>query len=411
MSSTTDETQTATHQVNGHICSPATSAETSEPRTKADGERIRTSEARTKPGTTDGGNTHIVGSACESSIVINEKVVGMQNLARIVPLPPGRASVADGALKPTQANLALNPVATPQSFFTEGALRDGAYYADDRSMILHGDVIAELKRLVDSGLQVDSIVTSPPYYGQRDYGEDGQIGLEQHPREFIDNLVEVFDVCRLLLKDTGSLWINLGDTYWSGKGAHKSGEAKQSARRFGLRPQDRPGDGGWARPKQLLLIPHRLAIALQDDGWLVRNDNVWVKPNPIPDQVRDRSSMSHEYVFHLTKSRWYYYDRHPVGRKMRSGATLPPLDTWTAAPARGRSFHKAAFSEDLVRTPILATTPPGGVVLDPFNGSGTTMAFARRHGFRAIGIDISEEYCEMAAERLGAIRNRDEQEV
>lgn len=172
-------------------------------------------------------------------------------------------------------------------------------------------------------------------------------------------------------------------------------------------PQDRPGDGVWTRPKQLLLVPHRLAIALQDDGWLVRNDNVWIKPNPIPDQVRDRSSVSHEYVFHLTKNRWYYYDRHPVGRKMPSGSILPPLDTWTTNPARGRSSHKAAFSEDLVRTPILATTPPGGVVLDPFNGSGTTMAFARRHGFRSIGVDISKEYCDMATDRLKAIKERD----
>lgn len=334
----------------------------------------------------------------------------MQQLAKIIPLPPSRVSVEGGRLKSTPANRALNPVATPQTFFTEGDLPETAYYADDRSLIFRGDVLTELQRLVDSGIQVDSIVTSPPYYGQRDYGEDGQMGLEAHPRQFIDGLVQVFDLCRQVLKDTGSLWINIGDTYWSGKGAHKSGEVKQGARRFGLRPQDRPGDGLWARPKQLLLIPHRLAIALQDDGWLVRNDNVWVKPNPIPDQVRDRSSMSHEYVFHLTKNRWYYYDRHPVGRKMPSGSILPPLDTWITNPARGRSFHKATFSEDLVRTPILATTPPGGVVLDPFNGSGTTMAFARRHGFRSIGIDISEEYCDIAADRLKAIRDRDDQE-
>ena len=221
----------------------------------------------------------------------------MQKMAKIIPLPPSSASVEGGRLKRTPANQALNPVATPQTYFTEGDLPESAHYADDRSMIFKGDVLTELQRLIDSGIQVDSIVTSPPYYGQRDYGEDGQMGLEAHPRQFIDGLVEVFDLCRQVLKDTGSLWVNIGDTYWSGKGAHKSGEVKQGARRFGLRPQDRPGDGLWARPKQLLLIPHRLAIALQDDGWLVRNDNVWVKPNPIPDQVRDRSSVSHEYVF------------------------------------------------------------------------------------------------------------------
>lgn len=334
----------------------------------------------------------------------------MSSLARVVPLPPGSASVVGGKLKPTAANRALNPEPTPQTYFTEGGLFESAHYADERSMILKGDVVTELKRLVESGIRVDSIVTSPPYYGQRDYGENGQLGLEEHPQQFVDRLVEVFALCREVLKDTGSLWINIGDTYWSGKGAHKSGEVKQGARRFGIRPQDRPGDGLWARPKQLLLIPHRLAIALQDDGWLVRNDNVWVKPNPIPDQVRDRSSVSHEYVFHLTKNRWYYYDRHSVGRKMPSGRLLPPLDTWFTNPARGRSGHRAAFSEDLVRIPVSATTPPGGVVLDPFNGSGTTMAFARRHGYRSIGIDISAEYCDIAADRLKAIKERDDLE-
>jgi site-specific DNA-methyltransferase (cytosine-N4-specific) len=332
----------------------------------------------------------------------------MTDLQKYFAKPPGSASLTKGVLKPTLANAALNPVATPQSFFTEGLLPENAHYSDDRSLVFHGDVIERLQFLINSGIQVDTIVTSPPYYGQRDYGEDGQLGLEPHPREFIANLVEVFDLCHQLLKSTGSLWINIGDTYWSGKGAHKSGEAKQSARRFGIRPQDRPGDGGWARPKQLLLVPHRLAIALQDEGWLVRNDNVWIKPNPIPDQVRDRSSVSHEYVFHLTKSRWYYYDRHPVGRHMPSGRVLPALDTWATAPSRTKSFHKAAFSEDLVRIPVLATTPPGGVVLDPFNGSGTTMAFARRHGFRSIGIDISEEYCEIAAERIRVLNSQEE---
>jgi site-specific DNA-methyltransferase (adenine-specific) len=211
----------------------------------------------------------------------------------------------DGRLKDTLANRALHPSVTPQEVFTDLLLVDNAYYADDQSIILHGDVNQCLKQLIEVGLEVDCIVTSPPYYGQRDYGVDGQLGLEKHPKQFVDRLVEVFSLCWQVLRDTGSLWINIGDTYWSGKGAHKSGEIKQEARRFGLRPQDRPGDGKWARPKQLLLIPHRLAIALQDQGWLVRNDNVWVKPNPLPDQVRDRCSMSHEYVFHFTKSRWY----------------------------------------------------------------------------------------------------------
>ena len=261
---------------------------------------------------------------------------------------------------------------------------------------------ANLKYLAKHDIQVDCIVTSPPFYGQRDYGVAGQIGLERHPREFIEQLVEVFELCRPVLRNTGSMFVNLGDTYWSGKGAHKSKEIKQSARRFGMRPQDHPGDGVWTKPKQLLLIPHRFAIAMQDAGWLVRNDNVWVKPNPIPDQVRDRSSMAKEYVFHFTKERWYYYDRLPVGREMPSGSVLPPTDVWEVPPSRGNSVHKASFSEDLVRIPVLATTPPHGIVLDPFAGSGTTLRFAKSAGFRSIGIDLKPEYCEYARDALTA---------
>ena len=215
-------------------------------------------------------------------------------------------------------------------------------------------------------------------------------------------MLKVFELCWELLRDTGSLWVNLGDTYWSGKGAHRSAEAKQSARRFGVRPQDLPGDGSWARPKQLLLIPHRFAIGMQDSGWLVRNDNVWVT-NPVPDQVRDRCSISHEYVFHFTKSRWYYFNRIPVGRSARNGGVLPPLDTWVVPPARGNGSHKAQFSEELLRIPILATTPPEGIVLDPFNGSGTSTLYARKQGFRSIGIDIHEGYCSDAVNLLGGI--------
>lgn len=315
-------------------------------------------------------------------------------------VPSGASHLPNGRLKDTPANRALYPVETPQAVFESPELRAKAHHADDRSLVFKGDVSKVLQLLANEGLQVDCIVTSPPFYGQRDYGFGGQIGLEPHPQEFVDALVEVFELCRLVLKDTGSLWVNLGDTYWSGKGAHKSSEAKQGARRFGVRPQDLPGDGIWARPKQLLLIPHRFAIAMQDAGWLVRNDNVWVKPNPIPDQVRDRCSISHEYVFHMTKERWYYFDREPVGRLSARGRTLPPLDTWEIPASRGSKKHKASFSEELVRIPVLATTPRNGIVLDPFGGSGTTLRFARKSGFRSIGIDLNADYCEEMAESL-----------
>ncbi|MGL6436441.1 DNA-methyltransferase [Aeromonas caviae] len=300
----------------------------------------------------------------------------------------------------TKANAALIPQIASMEAFTDSQLRSAAFYADDNVLIFNMDVREAMGHLARAGVIVNCMVTSPPFYGQRDYGVDGQIGLEEHPRDFIANLVECFDSSRPVLAENGSLWVNLGDTYWSGKGEHKSGEGKQSARRFGLRPQDRTGDGELCKPKQLLLIPHRFAIAMQDRDWVVRNDNVWVKPNPIPDQVRDRCSMSHEYVFHLVKSRWYYFNKDAVGRKSSGGGMLPPYDTWEIAPVRSSNKHKARFSEELVRIPILATTPPGGVVLDPFGGSGTSLIFARKHGFRAIGIDLKTEFCQMMVDQL-----------
>lgn len=300
----------------------------------------------------------------------------------------------------TKANDAMHPKVMSEEAFHSDLLTKAAYYSDDTTLVFHMDVREGLALLAEAGVEVNCIVTSPPFYGQRDYEVEDQIGLEPHPSEFISALADVFDGARNVLAANGSLWVNIGDTYWSGKGEHRSGEAKQSARRFGVRPQDKKGDGKWCVPKQLLLIPHRLAIELQDRGWLVRNDNVWVKPNPIPDQVRDRCSISHEYVFHFVKERWYYFDKNAVGRPSDSGSVLPPLDTWEVPTVRGQARHKARFSEELVRIPILTTTPPRGVVLDPFAGSGTSLVYARKHGFRTIGIDAKQEYCDVIVDQL-----------
>jgi len=309
----------------------------------------------------------------------------------------------------TRFREALHPRATPQSAFVSQCLRDRAFYADEKTLVFKADARAALAWLGEAGVQVDCIVTSPPFYGQRDYEVDGQIGLELHPSEYLSSLLEVFDACRGVLKSTGSLWINLGDTYWSGKGQHRSDEKKQSARRFGLRPQDRKGDGLWCRPKQLLLIPHRFAIGMQERGWLVRNDNVWIKPNPIPDQVNDRCSMSHEYVFHFVKERWYYFNREAVGRPSARGTSLPPFDTWIVQTSRGNGRHKASFSEELIDIPIRATTPGKGIVLDPFAGSGTTLHYARKLGFRSIGIDIKREFCDMMVRAVKGISTGSDQ--
>lgn len=303
--------------------------------------------------------------------------------------------------KPTKANAAMHPVVVSEGIFCSPALQRRAFYASPDVLIFNMDVGDALRLLAQHRMMVNCIVTSPPFYGQRDYEVRGQIGLENHPLDYVKKLVEVFGLCKPILADNGSLWVNIGDTYWSGKGEHKSGEVKQSARRFGLRPQDKKGDGGLCVPKQLLLIPHRFAIAMQEEQWIVRNDNVWVKPNPIPDQVRDRCSTSHEYVFHFVKERWYYFDKSAVGRPTESGSLLPPLDTWEVAPVRGNKVpHRAMFSQELVKIPICTTTPHRGVVLDPFGGSGTSLVFARRHGHRCIGIDIKREFCQLMVDQL-----------
>jgi len=306
----------------------------------------------------------------------------------------------NGALKDTPANRALRPVIANDELFNSLAQSSFCYWSDNRTIILNGDAKVVLSEIARCGVTINCAVTSPPYYGQRDYGVEGALGLEPSPKQFIDSLVEVFHVLRDSLAENGSLWINIGDTYWSGKGASTGVDEKQSARRFGKRPQDYPGDGHWLRPKQLLLVPHRLAIALQDDDWLVRNDNIWVKPNPLPDPVRDRCSISHEHVFHFVKSRWYYFDKSAVGEHTTNGRIIPPSDTWLVKPSSGASTHKASYPMELLRIPIDATTPANGVVLDPFVGSGTTLAYAKEHGYRSIGIDISEEYCELAKRRV-----------
>jgi DNA modification methylase len=312
---------------------------------------------------------------------------------------PGLA--ADDDRKPTRANAAMHPVVVSEDIFCSPALQKRAFHASPDVLIFNMDVGDALRLLAQHHMMVNCIVTSPPFYGQRDYDVRGQIGLENHPLEYVKKLVDVFGLCKPILAENGSLWVNIGDTYWSGKGEHKSGEVKQSARRFGLRPQDKKGDGALCVPKQLLLIPHRFAIAMQEEQWIVRNDNVWVKPNPIPDQVRDRCSTSHEYVFHFVKERWYYFDKSAVGRPTESGSLLPPVDTWEVAPVRGNKIpHRAMFSEELVKIPICTTTPHRGVVLDPFGGSGTSLVFARRHGHRCIGIDIKREFCQLMVDQL-----------
>ena len=265
------------------------------------------------------------------------------------------------------------------------------YFSSPRITLYRGDA-AEILSILEEG-SIDCIVTSPPYYGQRDYDVEGQLGLETHPQLYIDKLVAVFNQARRVLKPTGSVWVNIGDTYWSGKGKSQGVDTKQKYRRFD-RPQDKTGERPWCAPKQLLLIPHRFAIAMQADGWIVRNDNVWHKPSPTPDPVKDRCALTHEYVFHFVQRRRYYFNATSVsvpsnGRK----ATKTPPSVWTIPTTPSGKMHRAVFPEQLMTLPIQATCPPNGVLLDPFCGSATALAtaLAASKDRCVIGIDISEE--------------------
>lgn len=265
------------------------------------------------------------------------------------------------------------------------------FFHEDMVTLYLGDAHSILSQLPDS--IVDCIVTSPPYYGQRDYGITGQLGLESHPQTYIDRMVAIFREARRLLKPTGSLWVNIGDTYWSGKGKPHGEDKIQKHRRF-TRPQDKGGIRPWCAPKQLLLIPHRFAMAMQDDGWVVRSDNVWHKPSPTPDPVGDRCALSHEYVFHFVKQRRYYFDLAAVAvPSSGKRTTKPPPSVWTIATTASQKKHVAVFPQQLARLPILATCPPQGILLDPFCGSGTALSVAigLGEGRSAIGVDISDE--------------------
>jgi site-specific DNA-methyltransferase (cytosine-N4-specific) len=263
------------------------------------------------------------------------------------------------------------------------------YFSTDLITLYCGDAKTVIDSLPEKS--VDCIVTSPPYYGQRDYGVEAQIGLEKNPNDYIERLIEVFEASRRVLKPTGSVWVNLGDTYWSGKGVPHGADNKQKHRRF-ARPQDLTGTKPLCVPKQLLLIPHRFAIAMQDRGWIVRNDNVWHKLNPTPDPAEDRSASAHEYMFHFVLSKKYYYNFEAVALPSNGKRDKKPVSSvWTMKSTPSFKKHIAVFPEQLVRIPIQATLPPQGTLLDPFCGSGTALDLAVKLGDsrQAIGIDIS----------------------
>lgn len=308
------------------------------------------------------------------------------------------------------------------------------YYSDDAVTLHHGDSLAVLKQLPDAS--VNCCVTSPPYFGLRDYGSEGQYGLEASPAEYVETMRAVFSEVRRVLSDDGTLWLNIGDSYYSGKGnpGPNSADEKQAARRGWVRAVDKPGQP-WGKPKNLLMIPARTAIALQDDGWNLRAEVVWAKRNCLPDPAVDRPARAHEMVYLLTKSRKYWYDADAIreesdpeqqahneryareyeGHSARAAVTgqpgnvnnvgihsrpgkggRPARSVWTMSAQPFAEAHFAVMPKDLAERAILAGCKPGGTVLDPFSGSGTTGLAATKHGRKYVGIDLSSDYLDLS---------------
>jgi len=289
--------------------------------------------------------------------------------------------------------------------------------------VIVGDNRETLKQLPDKSVQ--TVVTSPPYWGLRDYGEDEQLGLEPKPNDFIENLCLVFDEVWRVLKDDGTIWVNLGDSY-----------AQSGQRGGGSYDKERPG---WfksprkapegLKPKDLVGIPWRFAFAMQDRGWYLRQDIIWAKPNPMPESVTDRCTKSHEYIFLMTKNPKYHYDHEaikelgviPAGTKAAKGSeerssmekinSRPPeykvydgyrnkRSVWNVTTKPYKDAHFATYPPELITPCILAGSKENDIVLDPFSGSGTTGEVSLLHNRNYIGLELNPEYAKLSEKRL-----------
>lgn len=267
------------------------------------------------------------------------------------------------------------------------------YYQDDAITLLHGDSIALASELADGS--INSIITSPPYYGLRDYGEDGQLGAETTPEQYVANLIKLFRELRSKLADDGTLWLNLGDSYARGFGGGSPG--KKSASNAGSYQGRMPGKKpAGLNGKDLIGIPWRVALALQADGWILRADIIWDKTNAMPESVKDRPTKAHEYVFMFAKKPAYYYDSGSIKEPSVDGKMRNKRTVWSLPTKPFPGAHFATFPPDLVKPCILASTKAGGTVLDPFSGSGTTGMVAIEHGRNYVGFDLNEDYLKLS---------------
>ncbi|MFA6057150.1 MAG: site-specific DNA-methyltransferase [Taibaiella sp.] len=263
------------------------------------------------------------------------------------------------------------------------------------SMIFHGDTREMINTLPDKFYSC--CITSPPYWGLRDYGHDEQIGAEQQLDDYINHLVSIFRRMKDKLKDDGTFWLNIGDSYTSGNRSWRAEDKKNPARGMKFRPPTPEG----LKPKDLIGIPWRLAFALQADGWYLRSDIIWYKPNCQPESVKDRPTQSHEYMFLFSKSEQYYYDFESIKEpaagegKLRNKRTVWQVNTEPFPEA-----HFATFPEELITPVILASSKKDDFILDPFFGAGTVGVASNKLGRKFHGIELKKEYIDIAKRRL-----------
>ena len=290
-------------------------------------------------------------------------------------------------------------------------------------------------RLVPSD-SVDCCITSPPYFGLRDYGVEGQIGLEPSPDEYISRLAQVFSEVLRVLKPEGTLWLNIGDSYNGYKGNANQTNAETMYAGHRHQPTRKPHHGledKLLKPKDLIGIPWMLAFALRDMGFYLRQDIIWHKPNPMPESITDRCVKSHEYLFLLSKSQKYHFDYEAIqenavctedrragkgrieyggkratgGGKIRTNISFVTINTrrrkrdvWTVPVKATKDAHFATFPKELIRDCVLAGCPSGGVILDPFMGTGTTAAVALEYGRKYIGFELNADYFEIINKKI-----------
>ncbi len=303
------------------------------------------------------------------------------------------------------------PTSTPPSPSTPQSYSDGFdieqvtaidAWADELGgqtwAIYCGSAVDVLKQI--SSASVDCVVTSPPYFWLRDYQVDGQIGREDTVDDYVTALVGVLREARRILTPSGISFLNIGDTFYSGKGQSQGQDGKSKKRRFGLRAVDKSGGLGIGlQRKSLIGIPWRVALALVTDGWILRSSVIWHRKNCLPEHVLDRPARSYEYVFILAKNRYYHFDKQALqSRKIEE-------DLWTipAQPRSTNGLDTAPFPDELVEACLAIGCPDEGVVLDPFVGSGTTVRVALSSGRSGIGIDLNRDFCLHAVSSLRAL--------